>query len=89
MRTNKFVQKQQSVDAYSRSTRLCMLWLVSMGCCVDLVVGMQVFVDFFAEWCGPCKMVSPKIEELSNTYTGIIFIQIDVDQATVRTPRPA
>lgn len=45
--------------------------------------GVQVFVDFFAEWCGPCKMVSPKIEELSNTYPGIIFVKVDVDQAQV------
>ena len=41
-------------------------------------------MDFFAEWCGPCKMVAPKIEELSNAHPGVIFVKIDVDEASVR-----
>jgi thioredoxin 1 len=45
---------------------------------------VQVFVDFFAEWCGPCKMVAPKIDALSQEYPGIVFVKIDVDQAPVR-----
>ena len=39
-----------------------------------------VFVDFYAEWCGPCKMTSPIIEELSQEMKGLSFVQIDVDQ---------
>lgn len=42
-----------------------------------------VFVDFHAEWCGPCKMTSPLIEELSETANykdKLKFVSIDVDQ---------
>jgi Thioredoxin len=45
---------------------------------------VQVFVDFFAEWCGPCKMVAPKLEEISNQSTGVTFLKVDVDACEVR-----
>lgn len=38
-------------------------------------------IDFSAKWCGPCKALSPKFDELSHFYKGkIIFIKIDVDE---------
>ena len=40
-----------------------------------------VIVDFFATWCGPCRMISPYFEELSIKYPSIKFVKIDVDQA--------
>lgn len=39
----------------------------------------MVFVDFHAEWCGPCKVTGPIIEELSNEMKDIKFVKIDVD----------
>ncbi|KAE8133311.1 thioredoxin domain-containing protein [Aspergillus pseudotamarii] len=39
-----------------------------------------VVVDCFAEWCGPCKAISPKVEEFSVTYPTAKFYKIDVDQ---------
>ncbi len=40
----------------------------------------RVFVDFFAEWCGPCKITGPIVEELSNEMKDIKFVEVDVDQ---------
>lgn len=43
----------------------------------------QVLVDFTATWCGPCKMIAPIFEQLSTTYTNIVFLKVDVDQNQV------
>lgn len=48
----------------------------------QLIAGDQlVVVDFWATWCGPCKMVGPFIDELANEYEGRAVIgKCDVDQ---------
>merc|ERR1711893_25652 len=40
-----------------------------------------VVIDFYATWCGPCKMISPKLEEMSKTMTNVVFLKVDVDEA--------
>ncbi|PIA27998.1 hypothetical protein AQUCO_07400093v1 [Aquilegia coerulea] len=40
-------------------------------------------IDFSATWCGPCRMIEPVFAEMSNKFTDVIFIKIDVDELSV------
>ncbi|EFN55477.1 hypothetical protein CHLNCDRAFT_133836 [Chlorella variabilis] len=37
-------------------------------------------VDFTATWCGPCRMIGPVFEELSNQFDSVVFLKVDVDE---------
>lgn len=38
-----------------------------------------VLVDFYADWCGPCKMVAPQLDRISETQPDITILKVDVD----------
>ena len=41
---------------------------------------LRVFVDFWAEWCGPCKMIAPIVEEIAGDYAGKVKVgKVNVD----------
>ena len=45
-----------------------------------LKTDIPVLIDFSAEWCGPCKMLAPIFDSLSNKYNGNVkFIKLDID----------
>lgn len=41
-----------------------------------------VLVDFFARWCGPCKMIAPHVVALAERYPALKVCRLDVDEAT-------
>jgi thioredoxin 1 len=41
-----------------------------------------VLVDFYADWCGPCKMLAPVLEQFSNDNNDVKVIKVNVDEAS-------
>ena len=48
----------------------------------DIINSEQpTLVDFFATWCGPCKMMAPIVEEMAKAYAGKVdFYKVDIDK---------
>jgi thioredoxin len=42
--------------------------------------GKKVVVDYWAKWCGPCKSLIPRLENLEKQYPNITFVKVDVDE---------
>lgn len=49
---------------------------------------VPVLVDFWAEWCNPCKMIGPILEDLAQDYKGkLVVAKLNIDQNAVMAPR--
>lgn len=46
----------------------------------EIIKDGKVVIDFFATWCGPCKMLSPVMDEISSELKNVNFYKIDVDK---------
>lgn len=49
--------------------------------------GKPVFVDFYAEWCGPCQMAAPIVDKLADEFAGkayVVKVDVDENNATAR-----
>ena len=42
--------------------------------------GKTIIIDFYADWCGPCRALGPILEELQEEYKDIIFCKVNVDE---------
>lgn len=58
-----------------------MVRLIKSGEFDEVLKNEVVFVDFFAKWCGPCKMISPIVDEISNEIENVTFVKVDVDES--------
>ena len=45
----------------------------------------KVVIDFYADWCVPCKKLAPEFQKLSNQYDSVSFIKINVDTEDIRS----
>lgn len=45
-----------------------------------LQADQPVLVDFFADWCGPCQMVGPLVEQLSEEVDNVKFVKVNIDE---------
>lgn len=57
--------------------------LVDEGNFKAQVLGSEipVLVDFYADWCGPCKMLAPLLEEIANDRPNIKIVKVNVDES--------
>lgn len=85
---NKFLTKKATVKPYSNkphsintnNTKMVQVIQSEAEFKTAISAANLVVVDFFAVWCGPCKMIAPMLEKFSNDYSNVSFYKVDVDQ---------
>ena len=70
---NTLIEKNEVIEATQTVTNL-----TSSNFDESISQGV-VLVDFYADWCGPCQMLSPIIDEIANEMTDIKFYRVDTD----------
>ena len=50
---------------------------------MDAIKSPYTIVDFYAQWCGPCKAIEPKLNLLSQQYPNVVFVKVDVDKPSL------
>jgi thioredoxin 1 len=46
----------------------------------EIASGKKVVVDYYADWCGPCKMLTPVLEKLEKEYPDVCFYKVNIEE---------
>ena len=47
----------------------------------EMIQNKKILVDFYADWCGPCKMLSPIVDEVANEVSDVKVCKVNIDEA--------
>lgn len=76
-----FFANSQKVTFLNEATFKANVWDFEKNTTWKFAGDKPMIVDFYAEWCGPCKMISPRLEEIQRTYGNKIQVyKIDTDK---------
>ena len=87
-------QKEHSIDAYVRHSDPSTSYIMPLapGHVHDITsssaldaaqseaakANKLVLIDYFADWCGPCRMIAPKLHDFAKQYTNVLFLKVPI-----------